>query len=523
MTVESVRPRHSALILTVLLVAAGVANINMSIANVALPEIALALDATQSEQNLIADAFTMALAATVLYLGAIGDRYGRKSLLLWGAAVSIPASLLAAWAPSVEVLVAARILGGIGAALLFPTTLSIISVLWKGRARTGAISLWSGVGGSAAFLGSVVAGALLLWFWWGSVFLLTAPFAVLLLVAAQLLIPEDKKLDTNRVDHLGGLLSIIGVAALVLGVQEITDGFSWTMVVLFVVAIVVIGLFLVRQKRAEHPLVDLQLAKQPTFLVASVAGTISFGALIGALYVGQQFTANVLRYDTLGSAATTIPAAALFLLGSPLASRWTSDKGGRFTLTAGIGLIGIGFIIIASTWSPGVNVWVVLVPYAILGLGTAFAGAAASTAIMASLPSRRAGMGSSFTDLTRDFGGALIQALMAAALTVAYSSSMMSSFAALPIDEASRTSAEAAQGIASSFQKAEQVASQFPEASASGLLHDASEAFSTGKTYAFAIAIVLVLISIVIVRVWYPDREAEAEVFAEYSEAAVDL
>lgn len=517
MTSADLRPKHASQILTVLLVAAGVANINMSIANVALPDIATALDATQSEQNLIADAFTMALAATVLYLGAIGDRYGRKALLLWGAAVSIPAALLAAWAPSVEVLVAARILGGVGAALLFPTTLSIISVLWKGRARTGAIALWSGVGGSAAFLGSVVAGALLLWFWWGSVFLLTAPFAAVLFVAALFIIPNDVDLETSNVDHVGGLLSVIGIAALVLGVQEITEGFSATMLLLFIVALVVGAIFVFRQRRVEHPLVDLELAKQPTFLVASIAGMISFGALIGALYVGQQFTANVLGYDTLQSAATTIPAAICFLAGSPLASRWTSDRGGRFTLTAGIVLMGIGFIIIALTWYPGASVWVVLLPYAILGLGTAFAGAAASTAIMASLPSRRAGMGSSFTDLTRDLGGALIQALMAAALTIAYSSSMMSSFAGLPTEEASRTSDEAARGIASSFQKAEQVASSYPEASASGLLSDASSAFSTGKTYAFVIAIVLIVIALVVVLLKYPSREREAEVFAKYA------
>lgn len=301
------RPENASWILGTLLVAAGVANINMSIANVALTDIASALDASQSEQNLIADAFTMALAATVLYLGAVGDRYGRKSLLLWGAAVSVPASLLAAFAPTVEILVAARLAGGVGAALLFPTTLSIISVLWRGKARTGAIALWSGVGGSSAFLGSVVAGALLLWFWWGSVFLLTAPCALALLVIARFVIPADEDLDNEPVDHLGGLLSIIAVAALVLGVQEITDGVSIQLVILLLIAVVVTALFLVRQRTARHPLVDLQLARQPTFLIASLAGAIAFGALIGALYIGQQFTANVLRYDTLQSAATNHP------------------------------------------------------------------------------------------------------------------------------------------------------------------------------------------------------------------------
>lgn len=514
------RPEHAPWILGTLLVAAGVANINMSIANVALTDIASALDASQSEQNLIADAFTMALAATVLYLGAVGDRYGRKSLLLWGAAVSVPASLVAAFAPTVEVLIAARIAGGVGAALLFPTTLSIISVLWRGKARTSAIALWSGVGGSSAFLGSVVAGALLLWFWWGSVFLLTAPCALALLVVARLVIPADDDLDTEPVDHLGGLLSIIAVAALVLGVQEITEGVSVQLVALLLIAVVVTALFLVRQRTARHPLVDLQLARQPTFLIASLAGAIAFGALIGALYIGQQFTANVLRYDTLQSAATTIPAAVLFLLGSPIASRWMTQRGGRATLTVGITGIGVGFVVIGLLWSPDSSVWVVLVPYAVLGAGTAFAGAAASTAIMASLPARRAGMGSSFTDLTRDFGGALIQAVMAAALTVTYSTSMMNSYASLPADEAARTSQGAAVGIAGSYQKAESVAASYPPASADGLMRDAATAFSTGKTYAFVIAIVLVALALAVVWRWYPGREEESAVFDGWAQSS---
>ncbi len=511
------RPERAAAILVILLVCAAVANINMSIANVALADIATALDATQSEQNLIADAFTMALAATVLYLGAVGDRYGRKALLMWGAAVSIPASLVAAWAPSVDVLVAARVVGGVGAALLFPTTLSIISVLWTGDARAKAIALWSGIGGSAAFLGSVVAGALLLWFWWGSVFVLTAPFALAVLIAAKFVIPADSDLDTGAVDHLGGLLSIVGVAALVVAVQELTEGFTATLGVLLAVAVVVLALFMVRQRRAPRPLIDLQLARQPTFLVAAVAGAISFGALIGALYIGQQYTANVLRYDTLQSAATTLPAAVFFLAGSPLASRWMAERGGRFTLIAGIVCMGTGFVVIAALWNPGSSVWVVLAPYAVLGLGTAFAGAAASTAIMASLPGRRAGMGSSVTDLTRDFGGALIQALMAAVLTLAYSSAMMTSYAALPAEEAARTSQEAATAIAGSYQKAESVALAYPPASADGLLRDAATAFSTGKTYAFLIAISMVVIALLVVWRWYPPRERESAVFAEHA------
>jgi MFS family permease len=508
-------------VLTVLLVAAAVANINMSIINVALPDIAKALEATHSQQSLIADAYAMALAATVLYLGAIGDRYGHKPLLLYGAALSIPVSFLAAWAPSVHVLVAARILGGFAAALMFPATLSIISVLWRGGLRTKAIALWSGVSGSAAFLGSIAAGALLLRFWWGSVFLITVPAAAVLLIAAKFVVPADESSAVEPVDHLGGLLSIIGVTAFIWAVADITDADSRPIVlVLLVVAIGVGALFILRQRATPHPLIDLRLAAQRTFLVACVAGMISFGAFIGALYIGQQYTANVLRYNAFESAATAVPAAVLFLVGSPLAGRIMADRGGRFTLSAGIACMGVGFVIIALLWQPDASVWVVLVPYAVLGVGTALAGAAFSTATMASLPSNRAGMGSSVGGLVRNFGAALIQALMAAALTIAYSHSMMASYAGLPPAEAARTSREAAKAIAASYQTAQAAAADFPPVSGQGLLHDAALAYSTGKTYALVIAVVLIAVALFSVWRWYPARAAEREAFAEHEHTA---
>jgi MFS family permease len=511
------RPKHAPWVLGILLVAAAVANINMSIINVALPDIAKSLGATHSQQSLIADAFAMSLAATVLYLGAIGDRYGHRTLLLCGAAVSIPASMLAAWAPTVEALVAARILGGFGAALMFPATLSIISVLWQAAPRTRAIALWSGVSGSAAFLGSIAAGALLLRFWWGSVFLITVPAAAALLVVTKFIVPADASTSTEPVDHLGGLLSIIGVTAFVWAVANLTDADSRpTVLILLVVASGLAALFIRRQRAIPHPLVDLHLAVQRTFLVACVAGMIAFGAFIGALYIGQQYTANVLRYNAFESAATAIPAAVLFLVGSPLAGRIMADRGGRFTLLAGIACMGIGFVIIALLWQPGASVWVVLVPYAVLGAGTALAGAAFSMATMASLPPNRAGMGSSVGGLVRNFGAALIQALMAAALTIAYSHSMMASYAALPAGEAARTSRDAAEAIASSYQTAQSVAADYPPVSGHGLLHDAAVAYSTGKTYALGIAVILIAVAMFSVWRWYPGRDAERGVFAEH-------
>ena len=160
-----------------LILVAAVANLNLAVANVALPDIGTAFDAGQTELNLIAVGYSLGLAASVLYLGAVGDRYGRKLLLLVGTGLAIPASLLAAFAPSVEVLFCARLLGGLAAGLAFPTTLALITALWSGQARTRSIALWSGLGAAISSLGPLIAGAMLTQFDWGSVFFITLPLA----------------------------------------------------------------------------------------------------------------------------------------------------------------------------------------------------------------------------------------------------------------------------------------------------------------------------------------------------------
>ena len=169
-------------VLVTLILVAAVANLNLSVANVALPSIGAAFDSSQTVLNLIAVGYSLGLAASVLYLGAVGDRYGRKMLLLLGVSLAIPASLLAAYAPSDEILFAARLIGGVSAGMAYPTTLALITALWSGPARTKSIALWSGSGGAIASLGPLVAGALLLQFWWGSVFLITLPLAAVALL-----------------------------------------------------------------------------------------------------------------------------------------------------------------------------------------------------------------------------------------------------------------------------------------------------------------------------------------------------
>ena len=247
------RPSRAGAILTVLILGAVVANINLAIANVALPSIGAALDTSQAELNLVAVGFTLGLASSVMYLGALADRYGRKPAMMLGAALSIPASLLAAWAPNATVLIVARVSGGLAAGLLYPITLSLITGLFRGGAHPRDRAVVGDRGGCSA-LGPLIGGLLLGRFWWGSVFLPSVPIAVLVVVLAGRWLPRHAGESSERVDHLGGGLSVVSIGPLVLAISLVPDyGFNGTVLGLFAVSLIGLVLFVVRERRAESP------------------------------------------------------------------------------------------------------------------------------------------------------------------------------------------------------------------------------------------------------------------------------
>src|SRR5512133_3617278 len=237
----STAPERAGLVLISLILVAGVANLNLSVANVALPDIGRHFDSSQTTLDLIAVGYSLGLAATVLYLGALGDRYGRKMMLLLGLALSVPACLLAAFAPSDGVLFGARVLGGVSAGMAYPTTLALITALWSGPGRTKSIALWSALGGAIASLGPLIAGALLEQFDWGPVFVITLPRVCVALPMAWKLVPSHINEATDPVDNLGGILSVVLVAALILAINFAAVPSKGTLA-LGLAAIAVVGL-----------------------------------------------------------------------------------------------------------------------------------------------------------------------------------------------------------------------------------------------------------------------------------------
>ena len=266
-------PDRAGIVLVTLILVAGVANLNLSVANVALPSIGEAFDSSQVTLNLIAVGYSLGLAASVLYLGAIGDRYGRKLLLVLGTGLAIPMSLLAAYAPSDEVLFVARVGGGLAAGMAYPTTLALITALWSGPARTKSIALWSALGGAIASLGPLVSGALLEEFDWGSVFLITLPLAVVALVMAVVFVPSHVNETTDPVDNLGGILSVVLVGSLILAINFAPVPNEGALVAgLAVVALAALGAFYLRQRRAPNPLYDLERRESARLLGGGLRG-----------------------------------------------------------------------------------------------------------------------------------------------------------------------------------------------------------------------------------------------------------
>jgi EmrB/QacA subfamily drug resistance transporter len=502
------------LVLVALILVAAVANLNLAVANVALPDIGKAFDSSQTTLNLIAVGYSFGLAASVLYLGALGDRYGRKMMLIGGVLLSIPACLLAAYAPTDEVLALARILGGLSAGMAFPTTLALITALWSGAPRTRAIALWSAIGGGISALGPLVAGALLEEFWWGSVFLVTLPLAVVALVLALKFVPSHVNEASDPVDNLGGILSALMVGALILGINFAPVPDKGTLAVgLIVIAVAATLAFVLRQRRARNPLYDLDVARRRIFWVAACAGIIVFGSLMAALFIGQQFLQNVLGYDTLEAGAAIIPAALLMVVVAPRSAKLVDARGARFTLLLGYVFCFLGFLTMLVLWGSGSSYWEIGLAYAFIGIGVGFAGTPASHSLTGSVPVRRAGMASATADLQRDLGGAIMQSILGALLTAGYATAFTKLIAGAP--NGSSVSANVESQLTKSFASAANTAQQYPQYSKQ-IISAARTSFIDGADWAYVAGLIAILLGAALVFIFFPKHDDELELLTEY-------
>ena len=507
-------PDRSKIVLIALILVAAVANLNLAVANVALPDIGKAFDSSQTTLDMIAVGYSLGLAASVLYLGALGDRHGRKLMLILGVGLSIPACILAAWAPTDEVLVFARIVGGISAGMAYPTTLALITALWSGQPRTRAIALWSAIGGAISALGPLTAGWLLGHFWWGSVFLITLPLAAVALVMAIRFVPSHVNEATDPVDNLGGILSIVMVAGLVLAINFATVPDEGTAALgLATIAAAALIAFYFRQRRARFPLYDLDVAKRRIFWVAALAGIIVFGSLMGAMFIGQQFLQNVLAYSPLEAGAAILPAVVFMVIAAPRSAKLIETRGARFTLLLGYLFCLLGFLTMLLLWEDGSPYWQVGLGYAFVGIGVGFAGTPASHSLTGSVPVRRAGMASATADLQRDLGGAIMQSILGALLVAGYATAFAKQIAASPNAGSVSTSVESQ--LTKSFSSAANTATQYPQY-AKQITTAAQTSFVDGANWAYTAGIVAILLGAALVFFMFPKHDGEVELLAEY-------
>lgn len=435
-------------------------------------------------------------------------------MLILGITLSVPASLIAAFAPSAGILIAARIVGGVSAGMAFPTTLALITALWSGASRTRAIALWSAIGGAISALGPLVAGWLLQSHAWGSVFLVTLPLAIVALSLALILVPSHINETSDPVDNFGGILSVVLVGTFVVAINFApVPGMKTFTLGLLVVALAAGAGFVIRQRRAAIPLYDLKVAGRRIFWVAACAGIIVFGALMAAAFIGQQFLQNVLGYSTLESGASILPAVVAMVIVAPRSAKLIESRGSRFTLLCGYVFILLGFATMLLLWHDAIPYWPVGLAYAFVGIGVGFAGTPASHSLTGSVPIDRAGMASGTADLQRDLGGAIMQSTLGALLTAGYATAMSTAIAGAP-DQQQVTEATQSQ-LEMSFAGASSVAQQHPEYT-SQIVAAAKSSFIAGANWAYIAGIVSIGLGGAIVYFFFPKLASEMALLDGY-------
>jgi EmrB/QacA subfamily drug resistance transporter len=395
-------------ILLVLCLSLLVVVIDNTILNTALPTLARVLHAGTSSLQWIADAYTLCFAALLVPAGALGDRYGRRTSLVGGLAVFALGSAAAAFASGTGMLIAARVVMGLGAAFVMPATLSILNSVFPPRERPQAIAAWSAVAGVGIVIGPTLGGLLLSHFWWGSVFLINVPLVALALAGVLLTVPETAEPGRGRLDFAGTLI-IAGALFLIVDaiIEAPTRGWTgWVTLAELAAGVAMLGLFTWWELHIPNPLIDLRVFAVRAFSAAAASVTVIFFALFGSLFVLTQYLQLVHGYSPLSAGVRALPFAIAMAAVSPVSTVLAGRLGSRVVIPAGIALMGAGLLDL-STAGVHTSYPPLAVAVAIMGAGMGLVMAPASTTIMTTVPAHQAGAGSAVNDTIREVGGAL--------------------------------------------------------------------------------------------------------------------
>jgi EmrB/QacA subfamily drug resistance transporter len=486
-------------ILGVLCVALFVIVMDNTIVNVALPTLARELGASTSSLQWIVDAYTLVFAGLLLAAGGLGDRFGRRGALVAGLALFGAFSAAGALAQSTGQLIAARAAMGVGAALIFPTTLAIaVNVFTNARERAAAIGIWTAVTGVGVALGPITGGWLLEHFSWGSVFFVNVPIALLAVAGTMALIPTSRDPRAPRLDLAGLALSIAGITLLVWSIIEAPRQ-GWTSAATIggiAGALALVTGFVWWERRTAQPLLDVRLFRNRRFSAASVAITLGFFALFGFIFLVTQYLQLVKGYSALQAGVRTVPFAAAMAVAATSAPRIVRMAGTKLVVASGLLLMAGGFAVAATT-DGSTSYAVISTAMVLMGFGLGTALTPATESILGALPPEKAGVGSAVNDTTREVGGTLGVAVLGSIMASLYGTRMADMLSGISMPADLRSAA------GESLAAALQVAGRLGEAAGGGMAAAARDAFVhafqigsvvTGSIAVFGAIVALVLL-----------------------------
>lgn len=478
--------------LSLVIIVAAVSSLNLT-----LPSLVRELDASSTELQWIIDSYLLVFGGLLLFFGALGDRYGRKGTLQVGLVVFGLATFSATLADNAAQLIAARAAMGVGAALIMPATLSIITAIFPPDERPRAIAIWVAFVGVGGAIGPLVAGILLEYLWWGSVFFINVPLAAGALVGSIVLVPRSRDEDERGLDPVGGVLSILTLGAMLFGIIEGPElGWTATPVVLaFAAGSLFVALFVAWERTYREPMLVLSWFRQPRFTVSALTITLMFFAMFGFFFTFTQYMQFARDWSPLTAGVAMLPLPFAMLFASPKGARLAQRIGPRATIIIGIVVAGAGMAIM-SRLTLSTPYVVVAVALAALATGIGLAGPAATNGIMSSLPVGKAGVGSAVNDATREGGGAVGIAVLGSVLHVSYRSSLDSHLDGVP-GPAAETAREGLGG-------ALEVAAELPDHLGLELADAARSAFMHGLTITLTGSAIMFALAAVAVYRFFP-------------------
>ncbi|MCE9623311.1 MAG: DHA2 family efflux MFS transporter permease subunit [Actinomycetia bacterium] len=467
--------------------------------NVALPTLSQKLHASNSQLQWVVAAYSLVFAGLLFSAGALGDRFGRKGALQLGLLLFLVGAALASAATTIHQLIACRALMGAAAALIMPSTLSILVNIFPPHERTKAIAIWAATSGGAGAIGPVASGYLLGHFWYGSVFLVNVPIIALALVAGRFLVPMSRDPQKAPLDPRGAVLSTLGIGSLVYGLIQAPErgwGSSATLAA-FAFAIVILAVFVAWELRTDEPMLDMSLFRNPAFSAGSAGMILIFLSMFGVMFLISQYFQLILGFSALGASVRFLPMSPIMVLVATRTPRLAARFGAHRVVSLGMALVAVALLMFRGL-ETDTSYWYVFACIVPLTTGIAMAMSPMTASIMSAVPARRAGTGSAMNDATRELGAALGVAVLGSLAASRYGHSVDRVIASIP--ESSRSA------VRSSLPSALARAKELAGSEAAAVTSAAEHAFISGIHFAVTVGGALAAVAAVVVFRYLPPK-----------------